>query len=101
MIKVIDATIRYGDYQQYPEEPTVGTAAYPPKIFDTWDPNWRAFIGTSFITALEEFPHLINADMTKLMHVFLYNATVGDSYWVGGIDNDNLYPSYTNPVCPN
>lgn len=89
----------YGDYQKYPEEPTVGTSAYPPIIYDTWDPNWRGFISTSFIIALEEFPHLINADMVNLMRASLYNATIGDSYRVGGINEDNLYPSYTNPVC--
>jgi len=90
---------RYGTYQKYPEEPTVGTPAYPPKMYDTWDPNWRGFIGTAFIIALEEFPHLINHEMTKLMHESLYNNTVGDSYRVGGVDGDNLYPSYSNPVC--
>ena len=88
----------YGDYQQYPEEPTVGTSAYPPIIYDTWDPNWRGFISTSFIIALEEFSHLIHADLANIMHASLYNATIGDSYRVGGIDGDNLYPSYTNPV---
>ncbi|OJJ35768.1 hypothetical protein ASPWEDRAFT_51744 [Aspergillus wentii DTO 134E9] len=87
----------YGDYQQYPEEPTVGSLAYSPIIYDTWDPNWRGFIGAAFVIALEEFPDLINENMTKLMHASLYNATVGDSYRVGGVDDDNLYPSYTNP----
>lgn len=27
----------------------------------------------------------------------MYNNTVGDSYRVGGVDDDNLYPSYSNP----
>ena len=27
----------------------------------------------------------------------LYNNTVGDSYRVGGVDGDNLYPAYSNP----
>lgn len=91
---------RYGDYQQYPEEPTVGTPAYQPIIYDTWDPNWRGFIGIAFIIALEEFAPLIPADVVQLMHASLYNNTVGDSYRVGGVDGDNLYPSYTNPVPP-
>ncbi|EAU36129.1 conserved hypothetical protein [Aspergillus terreus NIH2624] len=88
----------YGDYQQYPEEPTVGTPAYQPIIYDTWDPNWRGFIGIAFIIALEEFAPLIPADVVQLMHASLYNNTVGDSYRVGGVDGDNLYPSYTNPA---
>jgi hypothetical protein len=88
---------RYGDYQKEPEEPTVGTAAYPPNIYNSWDPNWRGFIGTAFIIALEEFPHLITPEVTSLLLESLYNNTVGDSYRVGGVDTDNLYPSYSNP----
>ncbi|GAB1206830.1 hypothetical protein APSETT445_005532 [Aspergillus pseudonomiae] len=88
----------YGDYPVYPEEPTVGTAAYQSSLYDTWDPNWRGFIGTAFIIALEEFPHLVSPDVTQLMLESLYNSTIGDSYRVGGVDGDNLYPSYTNPA---
>jgi hypothetical protein len=89
---------RYGDYQKEPEEPTVGTAAYPEKIYNSWDPNWRGFIGTCFIVGLEEFGHLITPEVTSLMEKSLYNATRGDEYRVGGVDSDNLYPAYTNPV---
>ncbi|KAF1978960.1 hypothetical protein BU23DRAFT_549651 [Bimuria novae-zelandiae CBS 107.79] len=88
----------YGDYQIYPEEPTVGTPQYPPKIYNSWDPNWRGFIGTTFILMLEEFPELIPHDTQTRMLESLYNATVGDSYRVGGVDDDNLYPSYSNPA---
>ncbi|QRD84357.1 hypothetical protein F9C07_1677559 [Aspergillus flavus] len=88
----------YGDYPVYPEEPTVGTSAYQSSLYDTWDPNWRGFIGTAFIIALEEFPHLINPSVTQLMLESLYNSTIGDAYRVGGVDGDNLYPSYTNPA---
>jgi hypothetical protein len=27
----------------------------------------------------------------------MYNNSIGDSYRVGGVDDDNLYPSYSNP----
>lgn len=91
---------RYGDYQQEPEEPTVGTAVYPAKIYNSWDPNWRGFIGTAFIIGLEEFGHLISPNVTILLLESLYNATKGDEYRVGGVDSDNLYPAYTNPVFP-
>ncbi|KAH8766300.1 hypothetical protein F5882DRAFT_13322 [Hyaloscypha sp. PMI_1271] len=87
----------YGDYQKEPEEPTVGTAAYPEKIYNSWDPNWRGFIGTCFIVGLEEFGHLITPEVTALMEKSLFNATKGDEYRVGGVDTDNLYPAYTNP----
>ncbi|PNS18465.1 hypothetical protein CAC42_6282 [Sphaceloma murrayae] len=88
----------FGTYQKYPEEPTVGTAAYPAKIYNSWDPNWRGFIGTSFIQALEEFPGLIEPEVERLMLESLRNNTIGDSYRVGGVDGDNLYPAYSNPA---
>lgn len=88
----------YGDYQIYPEEPTVGTPEYPPVIYNSWDPNWRGFVGTTFILILEEFADLIPHDTQTRMLESLHNATVGDSYRVGGVDDDNLYPSYSNPA---
>ncbi|KAF2030911.1 hypothetical protein EK21DRAFT_64253 [Setomelanomma holmii] len=87
----------YGDYQLYPEQPTVGTAQYPKLIYNTWDPNWRGFIGTTFVVMLQEFPELIPQDVQEYMIESLLNATIGDSYRVGGVDDDNLYPAYSNP----
>lgn len=49
--------------------------------------------------AMEEFSHLLSASTQDLILASLYNATVGDSYRVGGVDGDNLYPSYSNTVC--
>jgi hypothetical protein len=90
-------TTRFGDYQTYPEQPTVGTPRYPAVIYNSWDPNWRGFIGTTFIIMLEEFPHLLPQSTQEYMLESLYNSTIGDSYRVGGVDNDNLYPAYSNP----
>jgi hypothetical protein len=87
----------YGDYQQEPEEPYVGSPNYKAKIYGSFDPNWRGFVGTTFIMAVEEFGHLLSNGTTKLILESLRNATVGDSYRVGGVDDDNLYPSYSNP----
>ncbi|KAF4629873.1 hypothetical protein G7Y89_g8265 [Cudoniella acicularis] len=70
----------YGDYQQEPEEPVVGSPYYAEKIYNSWDPNWRGFIGTAFIIGLEEFGHLLSPEVTNLLEESLYNATVGDSY---------------------
>lgn len=91
---------RYGGYQKSPEEPEVGSPAYsgPKTLYGIWDPNWRGFVGTTFVVALEEFGHLIPADTTALIEESLFNTTVGDSYRVGGVDGDNLYPAYSNPV---
>jgi len=46
---------------------------------------------------LEEFPDLIPYDLSSYMLESLYNASIGDSYRVGGVDDDNLYPAYSNP----
>ncbi|RAK99909.1 uncharacterized protein BO80DRAFT_110575 [Aspergillus ibericus CBS 121593] len=86
----------YGDYTVYPEQPTVGTPAYPPVIYNSWDPNWRGFIGTALIVIYEEYAHLLPGHVQDLILESLYNNTVGDSYRVGGVDGDNLYPAYSN-----
>ena len=93
-------SVRYGDYQQEPEEPEVGSPAYPASIYGSWDPNWRAFVGTTFIIALEEFEGLLSNATVSHMLKSLKNATIGDTYRVGGVDGDNLYASYSNPVSP-
>ncbi|KAJ4007672.1 hypothetical protein NW752_010341 [Fusarium irregulare] len=90
----------YGAYQITPEEPSVGSASYPARIYNSWDPNWRGFVGTTFIMALEEFPKLISKTTQDLMLESLHNATKGDEYRFGNLDpkKDNLYPSYSNPA---
>ncbi|KAK9425412.1 hypothetical protein SUNI508_13020 [Seiridium unicorne] len=87
----------YGDYTKYPEEPTVGSPAYEPVIYGSWDPNWRGFIGTALIVIYEEFQDILPAEVQDLILESMYNNTIGDSYRVGGVDDDNLYPSYSNP----
>jgi hypothetical protein len=98
-----DPSHRYGDYQQEPEEPYVGSPAYPPKIYGSWDPNWRGFVGTTLVMCMEEFPHLLSKSTQSLILQSLHNATKGDEYRFGNIDNtkDNLYPAYSNPVSAN
>ncbi|CAG7556354.1 unnamed protein product [Fusarium equiseti] len=90
----------YGTYQITPEEPLVGSTSYPADIYNSWDPNWRGFVGTTFIMALEEFPKLISKTTQDLMLESLHNATKGDEYRFGNLDpkKDNLYPSYSNPA---
>ncbi|KAM5343671.1 hypothetical protein ACJ41O_012208 [Fusarium nematophilum] len=88
----------YGTYQKLPEEPEVGTEVYPSVIYDSWDPNWRGFVGTTFIMMLEEYSDRLSEETKKLMLNSLHHATVGDTYRVGGVDDDNLYPAYSNPA---
>jgi hypothetical protein len=87
----------FGTYTQEPEEPMVGTAVYPQEIYNSWDPNWRGFIGTSLIIGLEEYSHLLSNEVQSLILGSLVNNTIGDSYRIGGVDGDNLYPCYSNP----
>ncbi|KAK7408685.1 hypothetical protein QQX98_009153 [Neonectria punicea] len=89
----------FGNYQQEPEEPYVGSPAYPATIYGSWDPNWRGFVGTTLILAMEEFSQLLAKDTQKLILDALYKATIGDSYRFGHLDKaqDNLYPAYSNP----
>jgi len=91
---------RYGTYQQEPEEPVVGSPNYPATIYGSWDPNWRSFVGTTFIVALEEFEYLMSEETASLILESVKNSTIGDYYRVGGVDGDNFYPSYSNPVSP-
>ena len=76
----------------------MGSIHYAKKIYGSFDPNWRGFVGTTLIMALEEFSGLLSNSTQTLILQSLANATVGDSYRVGGVDSDNLYPSYSNPV---
>lgn len=90
----------YGTYQKYPEEPEVGSDEYEAVIYDSWDPNWRGFVGTTFVVMLEEYEESLSEETRGLMMESLHHATVGDTYRVGGVDDDNLYPAYSNPVSP-
>lgn len=65
----------YGDYTVYPEQPTVGSPSYAPVIYNSWDPNWRGFIGTTLMIIYEEFGSLIGADVQSLILESLYNNT--------------------------
>jgi hypothetical protein len=38
----------------------------------------------------EEFNHLLPNDVQELILESMFNNTVGDSYRVGGVDDDNL-----------
>lgn len=45
----------------------------------------------------EEYGHLLPDSTRGLILESMYNNTIGDSYRVGGVDGDNLYPAYSNP----
>lgn len=88
----------YGGYTREPEEPTVGAPWYPARMYGSWDPNWRGFVGLSFVTIYEEFGDLLSENTRGLIIESMRNTSIGDSYRVGGVNGDNLYPSYSNPA---
>lgn len=88
----------YGDYTKEAEEPLVGSGVYPASPYGTWDPNWRGFVGLSFITMYEDYGDLLSDSTKDLILDSLYNCSVGDSYRGGGVNGDNLWPSYSNPA---
>ncbi|KAF2014401.1 hypothetical protein BU24DRAFT_392532 [Aaosphaeria arxii CBS 175.79] len=88
----------YGGYTREPEEPDVGSEHYPAKAYGSFDPNWRGFVGLSFITMYEDFGDLLSEDLKRLMLESLFNCSIGDSYREGGVNGDNLWPSYSNPA---
>lgn len=45
----------------------------------------------------EEFGDLIGEDVKASIVESLRINAIGDSYRVGGVDGDNLYPAYSNP----
>ncbi|KAK4508146.1 hypothetical protein PRZ48_001884 [Zasmidium cellare] len=86
----------YGDYEVYPEGPYPGTEAYLAVIYNSWDPNWRGFVGTAFIIIVEEFGHLLPHKLEERLIQSIHLSALGDTYRVGGVDDDNLYPAYSN-----
>lgn len=50
----------------------------------------------AFIMCLEEYHTLLPEWLQLAMLDSLHLNAIGDSYRVGGIDNDNLYPAYSN-----
>jgi hypothetical protein len=87
----------YGDIQQCPDEPTPQEGVYDPHIYNSWDPNWRDFVGTAFIIILEDYRDRLSDDALSTLEKMMYLLAKGDQYRVGGVDSDNLYPAYSNP----
>lgn len=88
----------YGSYTRSPSQPVVGSRVYPAKIYGSWDPNYRGFIGTTLAMMLEEHSDVLSDAIQERMLESLHRAVIGDTYRVGGVDGDNLYPGYSNPV---
>lgn len=69
---------------------------YPQEVYATYDPNWRAFIGSAIVQAVAEYEHLLDPQLVKDIEVALATAAVGEMRR-DGTPPDNLILGYTNP----
>ncbi|GMM35185.1 hypothetical protein DASC09_025100 [Saccharomycopsis crataegensis] len=87
----------YGDIQQCPDEPTPQEGVYEPNTYNSWDPNWRDFVGAAFVIMIEDYEYRLSKETVAIIKEMMYLLAIGDQYRVGGVDDDNLYAAYSNP----
>ncbi|KAM0328737.1 hypothetical protein ACHAQA_005150 [Verticillium albo-atrum] len=90
----------YGTWKLSPDEPipTADSPLYPPKIYGSYDPNWREFIGTQLVQIVEEFSDVIGKDLVSKIEDALEIAAVGSMRRNGSFpEGDNLVTGYSNP----
>ncbi|KAH6660968.1 hypothetical protein BKA67DRAFT_654118 [Truncatella angustata] len=90
----------YGTYRLSPDAPypTANGDLYPPKIYTTYDPNWREFVGTALVQVVEEFSHLLTDDLISRIETSLAENAVGAMRRNGSYpEDDNLVLGYSNP----
>ncbi|KAJ5215010.1 hypothetical protein N7468_010689 [Penicillium chermesinum] len=91
----------YGTFKLSPDEPypTPDSDLYPPDIYNTYDPNWREFIGTQLVQVVEEFSDLLGTSLVSRIEDTLEIAAVGSMRRNGTFpEGDNLTPAYSNPT---
>lgn len=72
---------------------------YPSSVYNTYDPNWREFVGIQLVQIVEEFSHLIGNDLISKIIKSLEISSVGAMRRNGTFPaGDNLVPGYTNPA---
>ncbi|EED20696.1 conserved hypothetical protein [Talaromyces stipitatus ATCC 10500] len=91
----------YGTFKLSPDEPypTPDSDLYPPSIYNTYDPNWREFIGTQLVQIVEEFSDMLGSSLVSRIEDSLEIAAVGSMRRNGSFpEGDNLTPAYSNPA---
>jgi hypothetical protein len=78
-----------GTFRRTPDEPEPPANAV---MWHDFDPNWREFIGTTFVMVLEEFPDRIPDRLARRMDQSIVRAVAGE------IHEHRLVPTYTNPA---
>ncbi|TVY80420.1 hypothetical protein LSUE1_G003280 [Lachnellula suecica] len=69
-------------------------SAHPQK--DTYDPNWREFIGSQLVQIVSEFESLLGSSLVSEIETALAYTAVG-AMRRNGTSPDNLVLAYTNP----
>ncbi|KUJ15461.1 uncharacterized protein LY89DRAFT_619393 [Mollisia scopiformis] len=88
----------YGDFKLSPDEPNPQTPLYTPSIYNTYDPNWREFIGTQLVQVVEEFEELIGPGLVSDIETAMAYDAVGAMRRNGSFpEGDNLILAYSNP----
>ncbi|TDZ36463.1 hypothetical protein CTRI78_v011303 [Colletotrichum trifolii] len=90
----------YGTFKLSPDQPdpTPDSELFPPSIYDTYDPNWREFIGTQLIQDVELYSDLLGEALVNKIEDAMEIQAVGAMRRNGSYpDGDNLILGYSNP----
>ncbi|KAI0030452.1 hypothetical protein K488DRAFT_87755 [Vararia minispora EC-137] len=98
----------YGTYPHSPQDPFPGTSLLGSIPYTTYDPNWRDFVGTAWLLALEESGDLLPDTLVETMEQSLRLVGKGQLLRYQGRGEyansvfanqsvDNLDQAYTNP----
>ncbi|KAH8665141.1 hypothetical protein BGZ60DRAFT_529482 [Tricladium varicosporioides] len=92
-------SVWYGTWKLSPDEPTPtpGSELFPPSIYNTYDPNWREFVGTQLVQIVEEFSSLIGDSLVTRIIKAMEIQAIG-AMRRNGTEGDNLVTAYTNPA---
>jgi hypothetical protein len=77
----------FGTFRRSPEEPLPAPGS---AMWESYDPNWREFIGTTFAMILIKFPDRISLATAQRMYASIDRAVEGE------IKQKRLAPTYSN-----
>ncbi|ORY71051.1 uncharacterized protein BCR38DRAFT_491923 [Pseudomassariella vexata] len=87
----------YGTFKDAADIPDPKPGLYEPEIFESYDPNWREFIGTQLVQVVEEFSCLLSKDLILRIEDAVEAAAVGGMRRNGTFPkDDNLTSEYSN-----
>ncbi|KAI0321197.1 hypothetical protein OF83DRAFT_370070 [Amylostereum chailletii] len=104
----INGTLWFGTYPHTPQDPFPGTSLLGAVPYASYDPNWRDFVATAWVLALEESRSLLSNDTVATLEQSLLKAGKGILLRYQGrgpyansvavnTSVDNADAAYTNP----